>query len=261
MTAMAASCLYRGQVMHHRLDPVGHRFTYDVVSLLVDLDEVASLGLRLLSRNRANLFSVHDRDLGDGGDPKAWIGRQLAAHGIHADGPVRVHLFPRVFGMGFTPLTTWFCHRADDSLAAILYEVHNTFGERHAYLVAVDGADDGRTLTHRAEKCFHVSPFIGLGGTYRFAVKPPAERFAQTIRETAPDDGRTILVASHVGRRRELTDGALLAAALRYPLLPVKIVGGIHYEALRLWIKGAPFFRKPAPPTTPVSVCQQGDAR
>ncbi|WP_041633638.1 DUF1365 domain-containing protein [Magnetospirillum gryphiswaldense] len=257
---MGVSCLYRGQVMHHRLDPVGHRFAYSVVSLLVDLDELPHLGLRLLSHNRANLFSLHDRDLGDGGDPKAWIARQLAAHGLKADGPIRVHLFPRVLGMGFTPLTTWFCHHSDGALAAVVYEVHNTFGERHAYLVPVQPSDSGRTLTHRAEKCFHVSPFMDLGGTYRFALKPPGDTYAQTIRETAAGDDHTIMVASHMGRRQELTDSALFRAALAYPLLPVKIVGGIHFEALRLWLKGVPFFRKPAPPVASVSICQQGDA-
>lgn len=260
---MGVSCLYRGQVMHHRLDPVGHRFTYSVVSLLLDLDEVAALGMRLLSYNGMNLFSVHDRDLGDGGDPRKWIADQLAAHGIPADGPVRIHLFPRVLGRGFTPLTTWFCHHSDGGLAAILYEVHNTFGERHAYLVPVDRTKPRRTLMHQAEKCFHVSPFIGLGGTYQFCIRVPGDRFVQTIRETAPGDGRPVMIASHVGQRHALTDRALMSAALRYPLQPVKIIGGIHYEAARLWLKGAPFFRKPAPPAAPVSICQpireQGD--
>lgn len=255
---MTVSCLYRGQVMHHRLDPVGHRFTYEVASLLIDLDELPRLGLRLLSHNRTNLFSVHDADLGAGGDdPRAWIAGHLAAAGIQADGPVRVHLFPRVLGFGFTPLTTWFCHDGAGDLAAVLYQVHNTFGERHCYLVRAQG--DGRTLTHHADKCFHVSPFIGLSATYRFALRRPAETYAQTIRETARDDGRPILVASHVARRIELSDAALLRVALAYPLLPLKIVGGIHYEALRLWLKGAPFHRKPTPPAAPVSFSPQGD--
>lgn len=255
---MTVSCLYRGQVMHHRLAPVGHRFTYDVVSLLLDLDEMPRLGLRLLTHNRPGLFSVRDRDMGDGGDPRAWIDGVLAEHGIAAGGPVRVHLFPRFLGLGFTPLTTWFCHRPDHGLAAIVYEVHNTFGERHAYLVAVDG-DGGRTLTHSADKCFHVSPFIRPDATYRFAMRPPGQRFVQSIRETERDSGRPILVASHVGKRVALTDRALARAALAYPLLPVKIVGGIHYEALRLWLKGAPFFRKPTPPALPVTFCPHED--
>lgn len=254
---MVASCLYLGQVMHHRLAPLGHRFTYSVYSLLLDLEEWPRLGLKLLSCNRRNLFSIHDRDLGDGSDPRAWIARQLTNHGIKADGPVRVHLFPRVLGFGFTPLITWFCHDGEGRLAAVMYEVHNTFGERHSYLVPVEGGDGRRTLRHRADKGFHVSPFIGLEGTYHFGLRVPGARFAQTIRETDRATGQPIMVASHVGERVELTDAALARASLAYPLLPLKIVGGIHYEALRLWLKGAPFFRKPEPPATPVSFWPQ----
>ena len=170
-----------------------------------------------------------------------------------------MHLFPRVLGFGFTPLSAWFCHRADGALAALLYEVHNTFGERHAYLVRTD-EQDLRTLRHSADKCFHVSPFIGLGGTYAFAVRVPSDTFALSIRETDRATGKTILVASHVARRIPLTDAVLARAALAYPLLPLKIIGGIHWEAFRLWCKGAPFHRKPAPPAALVSFADQGDS-
>lgn len=259
MTEMSASCLYRGQVMHHRLEPVGHRFTYDVVSLLVDLDELPELGLRLLSHNRRNLFSVHDGDLGGGASPRQWIEAELARHSIFIPGgAVRVHLFPRVLGMGFTPLTTWFCHAADGRPVAVLYEVHNTFGERHAYLVRTED-DRRRTLRHSADKCFHVSPFIGLGGAYAFALRPPGPTFALTIRETDRATGKPILIASHVAKRVELSDSALLRAAMAYPLLPLKILGGIHWEALRIWIKGASFHKKPAPPASLVSFTDKGD--
>ncbi|HIJ62637.1 MAG TPA: DUF1365 domain-containing protein [Rhodospirillaceae bacterium] len=256
---MMRSCLYLGQVMHHRLAPVGHRFTYRVASLLVDLDELNALGSRWLSHNRANLFSIHDRDLGDGADPRRWIDGELARHGIRLDGGrVTVHLFPRVLGFGFTPLTTWFCRDAAGRLAAVLYEVHNTFGERHAYLVHTE-ADQRRTLRHSADKCFHVSPFIGLGGTYDFAVRAPDEILALSIRERDRATGRPILIATHTARRAPLTDAALLRAALAYPLLPLKILGGIHWEALRLWLKGAPFHRKPPPPEALVSLADKRD--
>lgn len=256
---MTASCLYRGQVMHHRLDPVGHRFTYDVVSLLVDLDELPELGLKLLTHNGRNLFSVQDKDLGDGGTPRRWIEAELARHSIFIPGgAVRVHLFPRFLGLGFTPLTTWFCHAADGTLSAVLYEVHNTFGERHAYLVRTEG-DKRRTLRHSAEKCFHVSPLLGLGGNYAFTLRPPGETFAITIRQTDRATGTPILIASHVAKRVPLTDTALLRAGLAYPLLPLKILGGIHWEALRIWLKGASFHPKPAPPASLVSFIDKGD--
>lgn len=256
---MTRSCLYRGQVMHHRLAPVGHRFTYRVASLLIDLDELAGLKVGLLSHNRANLFSIHDRDLGDGGDPRRWIETELARHAIALDGGrIAVHLFPRILGFGFTPLTTWFCRDAAGRLAAVLYEVHNTFGERHAYLVRT-AADQRRTLRHSADKCFHVSPFIGLGGTYDFAVRVPGETLALSIRERDRATDRPILIASHMARRVPLSDTELVRAALAYPLLPLKILGGIHWEALRLWLKGASFHRKPAPPEAPVSFIDQRD--
>jgi hypothetical protein len=255
---MTASCLYRGQVMHHRLCPMGHRFTYRVASLLVDLEDLPGLALRLLSHNRINLFSVHDRDLGDGNGARSWIDGILARHGLAMPGGrVRVHLFPRLLGMGFTPLATWFCHRADGGLEAILYEVHNTFGERHGYLVPT-GADRRPTLHHAAAKAFHVSPFIGPDGDYAFAVRPPGETFSLSIRETDRATGRPILIASHRARRVDLTDAALLRVALTYPLLPLTIVGGIHWQALRLWLKGIPFHRKPAPPPTLVSFADPG---
>lgn len=259
MSAPLRSALYLGQVMHHRLDPVGHRFTYRVASLLIDLDELPRLPLRLLSHNRANLFSVHDRDLGDGSPPRPWIDAELAQRGISIEGGnVLVHLFPRVLGFGFTPLSAWFCHRADGSLAALLYEVHNTFGERHAYLVRTDGRTPG-TLRHSADKCFHVSPFIEMNAAYAFSVRVPTDTFALSIRETNRATGKTTLLASHVARRIPLTDAALARAALAYPLLPLKIIGGIHWEAFRLWRKGAPFYRKPAPPAALVSFADQGE--
>jgi hypothetical protein len=257
---MTASCLYLGEVMHHRLAPMGHRFRYRVASLLIDLDELPKLGLRLLSHNRRNLFSVHDADLALGDTPKAWISRELVRHGILFElGAVRVHLFPRLFGFGFNPLTTWFCHHKDGRLGAVLYEVHNTFGERHGYLMAVDEPETSRTLTHAADKCFHVSPFMDLEGLYRFALRPPGELYAQVIRETDRTDGHTLLIASHIARRQPLTDRSLLKMALAYPLLPLKIVGGIHWEALKLWLKGARFHRKPAPPTKLITLCRKDE--
>jgi DUF1365 family protein len=255
---MTESCLYRGQVTHQRLEPVGHRFTYQVVSLLVDLDELPDLRLRFLAHNRPNLFSVNDSDLGEGGSPRRWIETALAQQGINiANGRVKIHLFPRVLGFGFSPLVTWFCHDANGRLVAVLYEVHNTFGERHAYLSRVD--DDGHHwLRHTAEKCFHVSPFIGLAGTYAFGMRVPDEKFALSIRETDRATGRTVMIARHVGHRLSLCDSALVRAALAYPLLPLKIVGGIHWEALKLWLKGAPFHRKPVPPAAMVSIAEKG---
>jgi hypothetical protein len=212
-----------------------------------------------LSCNRPNLFGLYYKDFGGGDDPRIWINGILDEFGIAIPGgSVRVHLFPRLFGLGFCPLTTWFCHHADDTLAAILYEVHNTFGERHAYLVPVT-EQSGRTYSHRAEKAFHVSPFIGARATYAFSVRTPGEQLALSIRETDRDTGQPILIATHVARRLPLTDGQLVKAALRYPLQPFKVIGGIHWEALQLFLKGVRFHSKPVPPTALVSFASQKD--
>ena len=156
------SCLYRGLVTHQRLGRKTQRFCYPVTSWLIDLDEIPALErrLRLFSHNRFNLLSLRDRDLG---------AREL--HELHG---LRVHAFPRVLGIGFSPLTTWFCYEACGRLAAVQYEVHNTFGERHSYLALLDDRPLPRTLRHRTDKLFHVSPFLDLSGSYRMALRAPA---------------------------------------------------------------------------------------
>jgi DUF1365 family protein len=255
---MSASCLYRGKIMHHRLRPKRQRFTYGVTSLLLDLDELPVLErrLRLFSHNRFNLLSLLDRDLADGGGaPKRWMTDLLAHHGVDlSDGRILVHAFPRVLGVGFSPLTTWFCYRADGALAAVHYEVHNTFGERHGYLALLGGAGGTGTLRHRADKLFHVSPFLDLAGHYRFALRPPGERFSLVIREMTDDDrDQPILIAAHAARRIELSDGALLRLLPQWLALPLIVIGGIHWQALKLWLKRVGYRPKPAAPP-PVSL-------
>lgn len=258
---MASSCLYRGEVMHHRLQPKKLRFSYKVTSWLLDLDEIPALArrLRLFSHNRFNLVSLFDRDLGagDGGAPKAWMLGLLKQHGLDVTGGrILIHGFPRILGIGFSPLTTWFCYDGAGALRAVHYEVHNTFGERHGYLALLDdiGTEAGRTLTHRAEKLFHVSPFLDISGLYRFALRPPDETYSLLIREITADQ-TPILIASHVAKRRTLDDRALLRLSLALLALPVIVIGGIHWQALKLFSKGIRFHRKPAPPE-PISLAK-----
>jgi DUF1365 family protein len=255
---MTASCLYRGEVMHHRLRPKRQRFSYPVTSWLIDLDELPKLErrLRLFSHHRFNLLSLFDRDLGDGhGAPKRWMTDLLAHHGIDlAGGRIMVHAFPRVLGIGFSPLTTWFCYGADGRLAAVHYEVHNTFGERHGYLAAVGAGDAGRTICHRADKLFHVSPFLDLAGLYRFALRPPGERYSLVIREMTPDrPDQPILIAGHAARRTALDDAALLRLVPQLLALPFIVIGGIHWQALKLWLRRIGFRAKPPAPD-PISL-------
>jgi DUF1365 family protein len=252
---MEQSALYIGQVMHRRLRPVGHRLRYRLFSLLLDLDEVDALDRRLrwFSRGRFNLFAFHDRDHGDGSDTplKAQAEALLAEAGLPHGGPVRLLAMPRLLGFAFNPLAVWFCHAADGRLSAILYEVNNTFGERHSYLLPADDGAEGRIVRHGVGKRFHVSPFLPMAMDYAFRVQPPGEALAVAI--TAGDAHGPVLAAVHTARRQGLSDRALVHAFVAHPLLTVKVVGAILWEGFRLWGKRVPVFDHPAPPARPVT--------
>lgn len=217
-----------------------------------DLD-AAFAGRRLLSRNRFNLFAFHDADHGDGLPPVAWIDDLLAREGItDADGALWLDTFPRVLGYAFKPVSFWFCERRDGALRAVVCEVNNTFGERHCYLLAHrDGRPIASGETLAAAKVFHVSPFCAVEGAYRFRFLTVGDRTVARI-EHATADG-ALITASLSGRLVPATDRALAGAFLRHPLFSFGVIARIHWQALRLWIKRTPFFRKPPPPAVEVS--------
>lgn len=255
---MPRSCLYVGDVMHRRLRPVAHRFVYRVFSMLVDIDELPELGRRLVlfAHNGRGVFSLRDADHGarDGSPLRPWVEQACARAGIALDGGrIFLHCFPRVLGFGFDPLSIFWCYGADAKLKAIVYEVKNTFGEQHAYVVPIATPPaPGEALRHARDKLFYVSPFIGMEARYAFKVHEPEERLAIAINETGPEGA--ILVATHRGMRRPLTDPSLLRAFLAIPFLSFKVFGGIHWEALKLWWKGAQLHPRPQPPSAGVSV-------
>ena len=257
---MTGSGLYAGTVTHRRLRPKPHRLRYRVFSLLLDIDDIPALcgRLRLLSHRRFNLFSFDERDHADGtGRPlRDWAESHLAAAGIDLDGgPIRLLAMPRVLGYGFNPISVWFCYRREGGLAALLHEVHNTFGERHTYLIPV--APDGETaITQGCAKVFHVSPFMAMDMRYDFRVHAPDQQLSLVIRSSDADG--PMLVAALSARREELTDGALLRAFLRTPLLTLKVIGGIHWEALRLWVKGMRVHARSPAPAHAVSIVSTG---
>ncbi len=243
--------------MHRRLRPFVHQFHYRVFSLLVDIDElpVLSRRLRLLSHNRANLLSFQDRDHGprDGSPLRPWVEARLREAGLAwRPGRLRLLCFPRLLGYVFNPLSIWFCDDDHGRLRAILYEVKNTFGEQHGYLIEVpENHSPGHVIAQNCDKSFYVSPFIAMDCRYRFRLREPGDRLSVTIRQADPQGD--LLVASQAGRRVPLDDRHLLAAIGGFPLMTMKVMAAIHWQALKLWLKGARYHRRPPAPANPVS--------
>ena len=244
------SAIFEGGVSHKRLGPKPHRLRYSVFSLLLDLGEIDRLDrrLRLFSRNRFNLFSFFDKDFGAGtGDVDGHVRGLLRDNGIDiGQGRIALLSYPRVLGYVFNPLSVYFCYGEDGALRAINYEVSNTFGERRSYLIPVSQGT-GNQIHQKCAKALYVSPFLKSGGAYAFHVEPPGERVRVAI--TYRDGAKPLLKALFHGERRPLGDRQLLSVALRYPMLTWKVISAIHFEALRLWLKGVRAEkRKPSEP-------------
>ena len=239
------AAIYSTSVMHRRLVAPLHRFVYRVFYVLVDVDGVDALGkrLRLFSHNRFNLISLHDRDYaGAHGAPCSNLRNFAETQVGFALGRIRLLTLPRVLGFAFNPLSIWYCEDRDGKLAAVIADVRNTFGERHCYLL--ERARFGEPI--EKEKCFHVSPFLDLTGRYRFELAEPGENLRVAIHETR--EGTPILDATLSGERRAFSDGEILRQVLWMPWMTLKVVAGIHWEALKLWLRGARFHTKPARP-------------
>lgn len=246
--------IYEGVVSHTRLRPAQHSFSYRVFSLLIDIDRIdeAAQSLKLFSRNRFNIFSFNDADHGDGGQSPlpAYVRALLWGGGFRGDGPIHLLCYPRILGYVFNPLSVYYCHDASGRLEAVLYEVRNTFGETHHYLLAAEG--DGRRIRHSAQKAFYVSPFMDMDQRYDFDLNEPDERITLAIRQH--DREGLIFTASFAGERRMMTDKALAAAFFRYPLMTLKVIVAIHWEAARLFAKGLRLRRRQKRPASLVRV-------
>lgn len=245
----ADGALYAARVMHRRHVAPFYRFVYRVFYLLVDIDHLPALSrrLRLFSYNRFNCLSLHDRDHGDGRGLRAWAEDLLREHGVDlAGGRIRLLAFPRVFGLVFNPISLWYCEHADGALRAVIAEVNNTFGEKHSYVLASAGAPLPYGPMPEKDKCFHVSPFFDNRGRYRFTLDEPGRRLRVAIRETR--ENLPLLDATIAGQRRALNDRVVLAQVLAMPWLMLKVVAAIHWQALKIWVRGGRFHRKPEPP-------------
>ena len=242
----------RGVTFHGRKGAVDNRFSYGVDYVL--LNPETAVGPALFSRNRGNLTSVHDAD--HGGAPKtgqgvAWVRQVLAAHGLAGVDRIELLAQPRVLGHVFNPVSFWLCHDAPGALRVVIAEVSNTFGQRHSYLCHRD--DRGaitREDTLAAQKIFHVSPFQPVEGGYQFRFDIGPDRIGIWIDYTAGAGG---LIATLTGRRVHLTNKAILWACLRRPFGSRRVLALIHWQALKLYFKGAGYRAPPVPPVDQVS--------
>jgi hypothetical protein len=246
-----ASGLYAGLVSHNRLKPRPHKLAYRIFMLLVDLDELPGLRLKTLGVGRFNLFGFDERRFGDGsGRPlKAQVEAMLTDAGLPTGGPIRMLAMPQILGRAFNPLTVYFCYAANRTLSAILYEVNNTFGERHGYLIP---APNAALIRQDCAKGFYVSPFMDMGLSYSFKILRPEARVLVSV-DTADAEG-LVLAASFAGERRELTDRELVRAWLTHPWMTIGTMAAIHWEALFIWLKGEKVRTRPKPPERFVTV-------
>ena len=232
------SAVYTGTLMHARRTPARHVFRYPVSYWLFDLDELAELerSLELFSVNGRNVVSLRDRDHFDGAAPVKQAVVELAG-----DATVERVLMltqPRVLGYVFNPVSFYWCYRGDGSLACMVAELNNTFGERLPEVLR------GPELHYAQRKRLHVSPFFGLDQSYEYAFSQPGAEVWARI-HVRDDDGARPLTAVLHARRHELTNRSLAALLIRYPLQPLQVIALIHFEALRLWRKQVPFHHKP----------------
>ena len=234
------SGLYTGTLMHSRREPHRNTFRYRVAYFVLDLDELPELErrLKLLSVNRPNAVSLYDRDYmeGDGSTLKDAVVRFCAERGRQVERVLTLTQL-RVFGYVFNPVTFHWCYGPDGRLAGIVAELGNTFGERLPELL------DGDSLRYGHDKRLHVSPFFGLDQSYEYAFSEPGDEVWARIH--VHENGRSPLTAVLHGRRSELTNATLAKFLVRYPLMPLQVTTLIHWQALKLYLRGVPFHHKP----------------
>ncbi len=258
---MDNSCIYFGEVEHRRFKPKRHNLRYRVFNVFLDVDELETLdrSLKLFSYNRPNVFSFYDRDHASGHDKplRSWVEEHLSQAGIYLNGgKIKILCYPRIFGYVFNPISIFYCYDENDSLCAILYEVNNTFSERHTYLIPID--QEGSThIRHSCDKRFYVSPFMAVSGQYHFRLQPPEQTISVEINHT--DATGSLLYASFKGHLKPLKDSTFLKALVSNPLLTLKVISGIHWEALKLWLKGISLVDRPSPPNNPVTVVSSSE--
>ena len=243
----------QGHTWHGRKGAIKNAFQYSIDYALINLSASVS-GPILFSHNSPNLMSLRDRD--HGGAPRAgrgllWAQQVLQSHNLGLEGDIFLLAQPRVLGHVFNPVSFWLCHDKSAQLCAVIAEVSNTFGDRHSYLCC---HPDLRPIkaqeTINAEKIFHVSPFQPLTGAYTFRFDITAEAIDIKIDYTTPSGG---VIATLRAAREPMTNRSILGALRRRPFGSRRVLALIHWQALKLWWKGARFLVRPEPPNTEVS--------
>ena len=239
------SCIYNGNVIHKRFKPKEHFFKYSVFSLFIDLAELNEIEKKInfFSYNKFNLISFFDIDHGprDGSSIEDWVKQNLEGIGIsNKQVKIRLLCYPRIFGYVFNPLSIFFVYDENDYLISILYEVKNTFGEQHTYVFKTEKGR--RLIENSCNKKFHVSPFIEMECKYYFKILIPEKKLSVIINQS--DDTGKLLYASQDGIKKKLNSKNLILSYITHPLMTFKIIGAIHYEALKLWLKGIKFVKK-----------------
>ena len=242
---MTNYCIYNGSVIHKRFKPKKHFFKYKVFSLFIDLSELNELNrkLKFFSINKFNLISFYEKDHGerDGSSLINWVKLNLSNNNISSENiKIKLLCYPRILGYVFNPLSIFFIYDKNDKLISILYEVKNTFGEQHTYVFKVES--DEKLIQNNCSKKFHVSPFIEMNCNYFFRILNPVESLSVIIDQY--DKEGKILFASQDGKRTDLTSKNLMNSYLKHPLMTLKIISAIHFEAFKLWIKGIKFVKK-----------------
>ena len=238
------SIIYDGKVIHRRFKPKEHYFKYKVFSLLIDIDEleVIQKKIKIFSYNKFNIISFFDKDHGprDGTPIKGWVIDNLKKIGINNEKiQIKLFCYPRIFGYVFNPLSIFFIYDQNSKLISILYEVKNTFGEQHTYVFKTN---DDKIITNDCTKKFHVSPFINMECHYHFRVLKNSEKISIII-DQKDKDGK-LLHASQDGKAAELNEKNLITSYISHPLMTFKIIAAIHYEALKLWLKGIKIIKR-----------------
>jgi len=240
--------IYKGTVTHKRLRPLKHGLSYGVFNLLLDCDEIGETAskLKLFSHNKPNLVSIYNKDFGDSNELGAYL-RALAQKAVPNIPVTRFKMltYPRILGYAFNPITVYFGLDTNNQTRLMIYEVNNTFGQRHTYVIPAEHRADGM-IWQNCEKQFYVSPFNDVTGNYTFHVTPIAEKL--TIGIALRDDDGPLLNAFFAGKRHKLTDGQLLKAILSTGWMTAKVMLGIHWEALKLWVKGVKLKPRPTSP-------------